>query len=467
MKPILTNFLFFLIATGITSIAFAQDIVIDQDTPIQLQYKLLPGMDLIFTATFELNSEGGYSEVSTRVIESRFIVLDIDDAGTANLFGLSRMLERSMEGQSIEAPYGNIFAYEWQWNPISGEHHISSSSAEFGTGWTPMVYFPPLPKVPVKLNERAESVLPLYVKQGEAFSGPFSVLTQHHPVKTRHLNIASSLSEPVVMQSDPNIAMEYLEHEITYNTDVGLPERSVTGYQIHIQDGGTESYADIRIESTLTQSNVFREQHQPVIRQEIAKFFDYQKQLSQMSLDQAAELIDLLIDFSENSPMPLLRDAAKDLVLKHRYDLRLKENWNQSQPGWEVPLFTAFTVNGDEFIFDPNTKIVRVLLFWSLWWEPSEHALLDLEELRKTLNPKKVQFTGINLDSHRGGVGNYLERTGIGMETVWDKDYPRSGMAFRFGVQQVPVIIVVDKNGVIAARDIPFSELVKLLSKLL
>lgn len=439
-----------------------------QNTPQNLlQYNLQPGMDLIFTATFDLNVDGDFSEQSMRVIQSRFIVLDVEDNGDAFLFGLSKMIFREQEGQQIDAPYGNIYAYQWEWNPKTGAHSIPSTSAAFGTGWTPMVYFPPLPNEPITLNERVPFHLPLYISMETPHSGNHFVLTQPHPVSSGKLSVASSLSQPVRVQADPPVSVEYQEHEITFNPTIGMPEQSVTGYQLHMQDGSLESFADIRIESSLTQSNKFMDQHLPVIRREIDKFFVYQQQLNQMNLDQAAEIIDLLIAFSENSPMPLLRDAAEDLVLKHRFELRLNENLKQSQAGWEAPPFRGQTVMDEDYVFLPTSEKIRVLVFWSLWWQPAEQALLDLEALRESIDQEKVEFLGINLDSHPRGVRQYLLRSEIGMNTLWDKDYPRSGTAFRFGVQQVPVIIVVDKDGTIAARDIPFQKLVDVLSDLL
>lgn len=460
---LLPTFLLFLF----TQLSFAQNAPGQPNMPQTLEYNLQPGMDLIFTATFDLSVEGDISEQSTRVIESRFIVMDMDDSGNANLFGISKMVLREQEGQIIDAPYGNIYAYQWDWNPKTGAYSIPSTSAEFGTGWTPLVNFSPLPKQPVALNERLPFQLPLYINMSSNYDGSFFVLTQPHPVKPGKLSVASSLSQPLLIQMNPRVMVEFLENEVTYNPAIGLPEETVTAYQLHMQDGATESYADIRIESSLTQSNKFMDQHLPVIRQEIDKFFVYQQQLNRMKIEQADEIIDLLVQFSENSPMPLLRDAAQDLVLKHRFELRLNENLQQSQVGWEARPFNAETVMGEDYTFYPKSDKVRVLVFWSLWWQPAEQALLDLEELRKSLNPEKVEFVGINLDSNDRGIRQYLLRTEIGMKTLWDQNYPRSGTAFLFGVQQVPVIIVVEKDGVIAARDIPFQELVDVLSDML
>ncbi len=438
-----------------------------QDNTLVPQYNLQAGMDLIFTATFELQSEGVFAEESTRVIESRFIVVDVENSGTANLLGISKMVRRTLDGQTIEAPYGNISAYNWQWNPKTGRVTIPSTSEEFGTGWTPMIYFPPLPKDPIPLSERIKTSLPIHINNEQIHTENFFVLAQPHSVEENRFNIAASLLGPIPIQSSPQISMQFLEHEIIYNPSIQLPQHSATAYQLKMQDGSDASYADLRIECSLDQTNRFRDEHLPVIRQEIAKFFDYQQQLKQLKIDQAAELIDLMVDFSENSPMPILRDAAKDLVLMHRYDLRLNQNLQQSLPSWEVSPFTAETLSGEEYKFSPDKEKVRVLLFWSLWWEPAEHALLDLEDLRKTLNPNKIEFIGINLDTNKNSVRHYLDQTGIEMTTLWDKNYPKSGIAFRFGIQQVPVMIVIDKEGVIAARDIPFQELVPLLSDLL
>ena len=430
-----------------------------------LEYGFRTGMDLIYSATLDLIIQGDYSEQSTRVIETRFVVNRADAGGRATVLGLSRLVHRILEGQEVEAPFGNFQAYQFTIDPPLGLFKYESDPAEYGTGWTPMLYFPPLPNAIDPGAENAQTTLPLYTGVETSAKGNFNVFIRRETSSPFERRISATLIEPVSLQADPAITLLYQEHEILFDLRKKLPNFSRTSSQMQMTAGQKSFVVELNVESRLVQANIFEEKNIPVMQQEVQKFFESKRQLGELDVSQADRVVQLLIEYSEKTPLPLLREAVKDLVLKHRYDQRLAENRSQTEVGLTAPPLQVRTLNGEMLSPDAKPKAM-VLLFWALWWEPAEQALLDLQTICNDLQPKNVQVIGVNLDTSETAARHYLQLSGIEMLTVWDEGHPKTGIAFQYGVKSIPTNVVIDKKGKIIARDLDPLQLKNMIKKL-
>ena len=415
----------------------------------------------------DLLIEGPYSEESTRTIESRFVVLDEEQSGAWPVLGVSRLKNRILEGQEIPITIENREAYQFSITSKGVLLSEKTERAELGTGWSPMIHFPPLPKTPIPPDLRTESVLPIYIGLGESNQGRYTLLARNTGENNESVLIGAGLMDTLQLQDTPPVLLTYQEHEIHFERRSRLPSITRTSSQMKMDSPEGVFHINLTVESQLKQANRFPLERLPDIRDQVAAFFNYKTQLKTAGPEEEKAILQSVISFSDRSPIHFLRETAKDLVLKHRYNMRFEENRRKADLAEEAPAFMGTTMQETLVRFPLEKKKATVLFFWALWWEPAEKALWEMEEIHKSLSPKKdINCIGINLDSAKAIGQRYIENSHITLPVLWDKGYPQSGIAFDYGVHRVPTIVIIDKRGKIIARDIQGEQLKVFLDKL-
>ncbi|RJP34241.1 MAG: TlpA family protein disulfide reductase [Candidatus Omnitrophota bacterium] len=430
-----------------------------------LSYALLPGIDLIFTATLDTIIEGPYSEQSTRMIESRIIRAEEGAGGEIALVGISSLHRRILEGQEVKIPFENREAYRFRMNRFGSFSGYDSAGPELGTGWSPMIHFPPLANESIPLDTRMETKLPVQGGFPADAEGRYSLLIRHIEPQNQILLIGAGLSQPVTIPGDPPILVRYQEYEIRFDLNKRLPVFSRTSTQSSMDTPNGTFQIETVAESQLNQANIFPSHHLPVIRGELTDFFHYKIQLQLTNFADSYPVLQKLLTFADHSPVPFLRETAKDVVDKYRFNMQLEKNRDQAMVSNQAPDFSGESLQGQLIRFPPEKRKPTVMLFWALWWEPAERELWHIETLYRDYRDK-AQIIGINLDSARGIARRYIEQSGIQTPILWDEGYPQSGIAFRYGVHTVPTVIVMDKKGKMAAIDVRGRQLTELLDKL-
>ncbi len=445
--------------TWISSVANAQ--------PISLSYGLRPGMELLFETQMDLLIEGPYSEESTRTIESRFVVLNEAQSGAWPILGVSRLKNRILEGQEIPITIENREAYQFSITSKGELRGETTERAELGTGWTPMIHFPPLPDTALPPDVRTESNLPIYVGLGESSDGRYTLIARNTGENDESVLIGAGLMNTLQLQDAPPVILTYQEHEIHFEKRSRLPSISRTSSQMKMDSPEGAFHINLTVDSQLKQANRFPLDRLPDIRQYVSTFLNYKEQLTIAGPVEEEKILQSVISFSERAPIQFLRETAKDLVLKHRYNMRFDANRRNADLAEEAPAFSGVTMQEKLVRFPLEKKKPTVLLFWALWWEPAEKALWEMEELYKTMADKKnIDCIGINLDSAKTIGQRYIENSKITLPVLWDEGYPQSGIAFDYGVHRVPTVVVINKRGKIIARDIQGEELKTFLNKL-
>ncbi len=89
---------------------------------------------------------------------------------------------------------------------------------------------------------------------------------------------------------------------------------------------------------------------------------------------------------------------------------------------------------------------VVVLDFWATWCGPCRMAMPALQTLHRDLKDRGLEIVGVNQAESADRVRNFLNLKKYTFRTVLDR---RADVAHDYGVRAIPVLVVVDKRGMI------------------
>lgn len=432
------------------------------------RYVLQPGLELLFTASMDLTISGPYSEQSNRVFESRFVVMNETASGAWDVMGVSKLAKRIMDGEELPDPFGTPEAYLFQVDDYGGFHGYQGEEPQFGTAWTPMIHLPPLPSGGVPTDSRGTRRLPLYIGAGGDLQGLYSF--RWLPAGDPFIQYGAVMQNPV-QSSDPPITIAYQEHEMRYDQHRGVPVSSRSSYQMQMDTPLGALGIELLVDNKLDQANLYPQNVMRPLVEEITRYFTLRDPLQALKIErmkpeEVEKSLQEMIAFSKNSRVPFLRDAAGSVISHTRYRMRLNENFQKAARLTAAPPFSGKSVQNQPVQVPPPAGKPVVLLFWALWWGPSEQALWDLETFRKANAGQDVEYVGINLDSVDTFPRKYVLKSGFQLPILWDQGYPNSGIALQYGVRRIPEIVVIDRLGRISGRDVPPEQLADMLERL-
>lgn len=124
-------------------------------------------------------------------------------------------------------------------------------------------------------------------------------------------------------------------------------------------------------------------------------------------------------------------------------------NQNKITEGYAFPNleFTSFT--GEKInIADYKGKVV-LIDFWAAWCGPCRNAMPDVIKIYKQYHDKGFDIIGISLDRSQEQFETYIKENGITWQQYYDGLYWDNKIAKRFGIQAIPHITIIDKNGAV------------------
>jgi hypothetical protein len=104
-----------------------------------------------------------------------------------------------------------------------------------------------------------------------------------------------------------------------------------------------------------------------------------------------------------------------------------------------------------------------VLIFWASWSTPGMEELKNLSVAYKNLKNKDVEYYQVSLDRSKSSWMTGISKANPGGIHVSDLKYWDSPVIEQFHIEKLPVIIVLNKEGVIVKRDIKAGELENML----
>jgi thiol-disulfide isomerase/thioredoxin len=123
--------------------------------------------------------------------------------------------------------------------------------------------------------------------------------------------------------------------------------------------------------------------------------------------------------------------------------------------GQPMPAFKVFSIKGQPLSSESLKGSVVLIDFWATWCPPCRESIPHLAELHRKYGKQGLIIVGMNVDE--GGerlVKEYAERHSIPYPIVMASDKIISDYA----VRALPVLYIVDKNGLIREQLMGFSD---------
>lgn len=116
------------------------------------------------------------------------------------------------------------------------------------------------------------------------------------------------------------------------------------------------------------------------------------------------------------------------------------------------PLQLAFTsTDGQKIDVQKMKGHVVIVDFWATWCPPCRKSIPHLKSLYERHGPRGLRIIGINLDTSRSKLDDYVRRQAMSWPQHFDGKGWGNDIAKQFGVQSIPAVYVVDTSGVLRA----------------
>jgi thiol-disulfide isomerase/thioredoxin len=123
------------------------------------------------------------------------------------------------------------------------------------------------------------------------------------------------------------------------------------------------------------------------------------------------------------------------------------------------------TLDGGEFRLADHRGSVVVVDFWATWCKPCVKSLPELVALAGKHKDAGLKVVGINLDYQRGALIQFLGQLPLPWPQVIFEEKDKLGwnnpLVRQFGVEAIPHLIVVDKEGKLYASDVHGADLAR------
>lgn len=133
--------------------------------------------------------------------------------------------------------------------------------------------------------------------------------------------------------------------------------------------------------------------------------------------------------------------------------------------GFPAPPFKGVDATGKLLSLESLRGEIIVLDFWASWCSPCITELPTLKTLSDEFSDDGVRVIGINLDRSQNTFMEALETYDIGYDQIYDSD--RGPIADLYRIEGIPMIYVIDREGVIVARGLRGERLIEAIQVLI
>ncbi len=126
----------------------------------------------------------------------------------------------------------------------------------------------------------------------------------------------------------------------------------------------------------------------------------------------------------------------------------------------------SMTNNKGELInlSDYNGKLL-LLDFWASWCGPCKEEYPALKEAYAKFHDKGFEIVSISQDQNREDWINAIETNGLNWVNLWDASGNNADPYLIYDINGIPDNFLIDKNGIIVARDLRGKELISTIKK--
>ena len=131
-----------------------------------------------------------------------------------------------------------------------------------------------------------------------------------------------------------------------------------------------------------------------------------------------------------------------------------------------MPKFSATDIKGRKLTEQSLKSKVNVVTTWATWSYPSTNMLQRLEQLKKTYGDE-LSTIAISLDGSPYDCRQRVNRDSIKTPMVCDGRMWETPLLGTFGLADVPANVVIDKKGVVIARNLTAQRMEEKIKQLL
>lgn len=118
------------------------------------------------------------------------------------------------------------------------------------------------------------------------------------------------------------------------------------------------------------------------------------------------------------------------------------------------PAFTAENAAGEQVEWTPEPGTVYVVDFWASWCGPCRAEMQHLKELYREYAGQPVCFVSVSLDKRESDWKKADAEEALPWTSLWMKENFKAPLAKQLGIEAIPFIVVVDKAGKIAGKNL-------------
>jgi len=164
----------------------------------------------------------------------------------------------------------------------------------------------------------------------------------------------------------------------------------------------------------------------------------------------------------------LLDDKKYALLERNKRFYQIIENIKLSIGlGYPAKNFTVKLLGGDHFTLKEQRGKVVLVYFWAYWCEPCKQEMPHLDKIYREFKDKGLEIVAISLDSSVKKTGEYIRQHKLQWKHSCSGKVWKDNTVNLYGVNTLPSLWVVDKNGFLRSFGIKGEELRKVITALI
>ncbi len=140
---------------------------------------------------------------------------------------------------------------------------------------------------------------------------------------------------------------------------------------------------------------------------------------------------------------------------------------NPTALGEIAPAFEGPTPTGEIISLASLKGKVTIIDFWAAWCRPCRIENPNLVRLYKRMHHKGLEIVGVSLDKNKSSWLRAIEDDGLNWNHVSNLKYWQEPIALLYGVRSIPAAFVLNKDGVIVAKNLRGAQLDAKIEELL
>ena len=140
---------------------------------------------------------------------------------------------------------------------------------------------------------------------------------------------------------------------------------------------------------------------------------------------------------------------------------------NLTAIGEVAPVFEGPTPTGELVSLASLKGKVTIIDFWASWCRPCRIENPNLVRLYKRMHDKGLEIVGVSLDKNQSSWTRAIEDDGLSWNHISNLKYWRDPIALLYGVRSIPAAFVLNKDGVIVAKNLRGAQLDAKIEELL